>query len=63
MADFHQNGIITTLHNLADRSLEEMEYELLHFSRFRPMGLILPSLFSELEGENLRLRYKNLEDI
>lgn len=53
MADFHQNGIITTLHNLADRSLDEMEYELLHFSRFRPMGLILPSLFSELEGEAL----------
>lgn len=53
MADFHQNGIITTLHNLSDRSLEDMEYELLHFSRFRPMGLILPSLFSELEGDAL----------
>lgn len=53
MADFHQNGIITTLHNLSDRSLDEMEYELLHFSRFRPMGLILPSLFSELEGDAL----------
>ncbi|EAR07745.1 hypothetical protein [Reinekea blandensis] len=53
MADFHQNGIITTLHNLSDRSLEDMEYDLLHFSRFRPMGLILPSLFSELEGDAL----------
>tara|TARA_R110001592_G_scaffold215025_2_gene468253 strand:+ start:21420 stop:22652 length:1233 start_codon:yes stop_codon:yes gene_type:complete len=53
MADFHQNGIITTLHNLAQRPVEEMERELLQFSRQRPMGLILPSLFSELEGEAL----------
>lgn len=53
MADFHQNGIITTLHNLAKRPVEEMECELLQFSRQRPMGLILPSLFSELEGEAL----------
>lgn len=53
MADFHQNGSVTTLHNLSDRSLEEMEYDLKHFANFRPMGLILPSLFSELEGDAL----------
>ena len=50
MADFHQNGIVTTLHNLSRRPVEEIERELLEFSRQRPMGLILPSLFSELEG-------------
>lgn len=53
MADFHQSGIVTTLHNLSERTIEDLEYELLHFSRFRPMGLILPSLFSELEGDAL----------
>ena len=53
MADFHQNGIVTTLHNLSRRPVEEIERELLEFSRQRPMGLILPSLFSELEGEAL----------
>ena len=53
MADFHQNGIITTLHNLSHRSLEEMEAELVRFSARRPMALILPSLFSELESEAL----------
>ncbi|MAT91698.1 MAG: glycosyl transferase [Halioglobus sp.] len=53
MGDFYQNGIITTLHNLADRPLEDIEGELLAFSRRRPMGLILPSLYSELEGEAL----------
>ncbi len=53
MADFHQNGIVTTLHNIALRSTEELESELLQFSKERPMGLILPSLFSELEGPAL----------
>jgi glucosyl-3-phosphoglycerate synthase len=51
MGDFHQNGNITTLHNLSRRPLAEMEQELFSFSKIRPMGLILPSLFSELEGE------------
>jgi len=53
MGDFHQNGIITTLHNLRGRSVEDMESELVSFSQQRPLGLILPSLFSELEGPAL----------
>ncbi|CAA6827039.1 MAG: Glycosyltransferase [uncultured Thiotrichaceae bacterium] len=47
--DFYQNGIITTLHNLVDRPIEALEQDLLKFSKTRPMGLILPSLYSELE--------------
>lgn len=50
MGDFHQNGIITTLHNLAHRPLEELEIELIRFNRTRPLGLLLPCLYSELEG-------------
>jgi glucosyl-3-phosphoglycerate synthase len=53
MADFHQNGIITTLHNLSARSTEEIEAELTRFSHQRPMGLILPSLYSELQTDAL----------
>ena len=53
MGDFYQNGIITTLHNLANRPLQDLEAELQRFSAERPMGLILPSLYSELEGEAL----------
>jgi glucosyl-3-phosphoglycerate synthase len=53
MADFYQNGTITTLHNLAQREPADMAAELLTFSKTRPLGLILPSLFSELEGEAL----------
>ncbi len=53
MADFYQNGIVTTLHNLTNRSNEDLEQELMSFAEKRPMGLILPSLFSELEGDAL----------
>jgi len=53
MGDFYQNGIITTLHNLSHRPLEELERELVNFSKSRPMSLILPSLFSELQGDAL----------
>ena len=49
MTDFFQNGIITTLHNLTNRSLESLEGELCEYARERPMGLILPCLYSELE--------------
>ena len=42
---------MATLHNLTNRPLEELETELIGFSKKRPMGLLLPSLFSELETE------------
>lgn len=53
MTDFFQNGSVTTLHNFSNRSFEEIEKELIRFSRQRPMSLLLPSLFSELEGRAL----------
>lgn len=51
--DFFQNGNITTLHKLIRRPIEQMEAELKRCSLERPMALILPSLFSELEGPAL----------
>ena len=53
MSDFFQNGEITTLHQLRTRSLEDLEDELLRHSRETPMALVLPSLYSELEGPAL----------
>ena len=49
MADFHQNGIITTLHNFKNKSKKEIEKELKFFSKKRPIQLILPSLYSEIK--------------
>ena len=53
ISDFYQNGIVATLHNFSNRSYEDLEIELINFSKFRPITLILPSLYSELEGNAL----------
>lgn len=53
MADFHQNGSVTTLHNLTRVPVDEMERQLIEFSSMRKITLILPCLFSELEGPAL----------
>ncbi|MGD8514952.1 MAG: hypothetical protein PVF52_05000 [Granulosicoccaceae bacterium] len=53
MADFFQNGVVTTLHNLRNRPIEALEAELHEFARSNRMALILPSLYSELEGPAL----------
>lgn len=53
MADFYQNGIITTLHNLSVRSVDDLEAELVEFAKIRPLALVLPCLYSELKGPAL----------
>ncbi|MGR3454446.1 glycosyl transferase [Pseudooceanicola sp.] len=53
MADFHQNGNIATIHNLRTTTNEDLTRELVTFSNTRKISLILPSLYSELEGEAL----------
>lgn len=53
MADFYQNGITTTLHNLSRRPVEDLETELQKFAKRRPMAVLLPSLYSELQGPAL----------
>jgi glucosyl-3-phosphoglycerate synthase len=63
MGDFYQNGIITTLHNLSDRPVEALESELLEFSKQRPMGLILPCLYSELETEAMPNILEHLKQV
>ncbi len=53
MSDFFQNGRIATLHNLGNRPVEELEAELCEWGKTKPMCLVLPSLYSELEGPAL----------
>lgn len=47
MSDFFQNGVITTFHKLGKINLKRLEQELKDFSRIRPIGLVLPSLYRE----------------
>ena len=50
MSDFFQNGIITTLHDVGGRSGPDLEQEVARHAEHCPITLVLPCLFSELEG-------------
>ncbi|GGL94332.1 glycosyl transferase [Pseudooceanicola nanhaiensis] len=63
MADFHQNGNIATIHNLRTTTDEDLTRELVTFANTRKISLILPSLYSELEGEALPNILKELAQV
>ena len=50
MADFFQNGVISTLQKLTERPVEEIEEEMKRLAGRQKICLILPSLYSEFEG-------------
>jgi len=55
MADFHQQGVITTLHSLyeafdRDVYLKQLEQKLVEHARYRKITLLLPCLYSELKN-------------
>lgn len=63
MADFFQNGVVTTLQKLGDRSLEEIEEELLELSKRRNMVLLLPALYSEFQTPAMEKIIEELKSI
>jgi glucosyl-3-phosphoglycerate synthase len=50
MADFYQTGIVPTLHRLRPDQLDRLEADLEKFSRSKPIGLVLPALYTEFES-------------
>jgi glucosyl-3-phosphoglycerate synthase len=54
MGDFHQTGVITTLHRLGRIDVERLEQELLSFGEVRPIALVLPCLHSEVRDVALK---------
>jgi len=63
MSDFFQNGDITTLHRLGCPDLEKLEAELCTFAQENPIALVLPCLYSELEGPALPRILEVLKEI
>lgn len=53
MADFYQTGVVSTFHRLGKLDLGRMESELTGFNRQRPIALVLPATYSELEAPAL----------
>jgi len=54
MADFHQTGVVTTLHRLGLSRVERLEEELLATSDQRPIALVLPCLHAEVRDVALK---------
>lgn len=63
MADFHQSGLITTLHRLGRRRVERLEAELLSYAEVRPTALVLPCLHAEIHGPALKRIVETLQGI
>ena len=58
MGSFYQNGIVANLHDFSygsssENNYKKLEKNLVDFSNDNPMELILPSLFSEINGTAL----------
>ncbi len=54
MADFHQTGVITTLHRLGASRLDRLETALRSYAEARPIALVLPCLHAELRDVALK---------
>ncbi|MEN8183501.1 MAG: glycosyl transferase [Myxococcota bacterium] len=63
MADFHQTGVITTLHRLGTPDLGRMEERIRLDSRARPVALVLPCLHSELRDVAIKGIIETLKGI
>lgn len=63
MSDFHQGGVLPTFHKLGQPNLKKIESELSLYSRERPIALVLPSLYTELEGEALKNIINELKNV
>lgn len=63
MSDFYQTGVVATFHKLGKINLERIEAELTSYSQERPIALVLPSLYSELEGGALKGIVSQLKEV
>jgi glucosyl-3-phosphoglycerate synthase len=63
MADFTQNGVITTLQKLRNRPIKELDRELKTISKKRKMVLLLPALVTEFSGKAIHRIIKELMDV
>jgi glucosyl-3-phosphoglycerate synthase len=63
MADFYQTGVVATFHRFGPADLERMEGELTEFNRHRPIALVLPATYSELEAQALPNIVKEISQV
>jgi glucosyl-3-phosphoglycerate synthase len=63
MADFYQTGVVSTFHRFGSSDLGRMESELTKFNRHRPIALVLPSTYAELEAPAIKQILQEIKDV
>ncbi len=63
MADFHQAGVVTTLHRLEAGNVQALEEDLLRFAGHRRITLVLPALFAEFSRPAIWQIIERLRDV
>jgi len=63
MSDFYQTGVVSTLHRLGQLDLKALEAELKEHAKHRPIALILPTTFSDFQGEAFKNILKTLTGV
>jgi len=63
MSDFYQTGLVATFHRLTRNDMENIESKLRLYAQERPIALILPSLYSELDGPALQHIIDELKEV
>ncbi len=63
MSDFYQHRLVTTLHQLADPSFNDQQEQLKEYTKEQPITLVMPALYSEVEGPALPGILDHLEKV
>jgi glucosyl-3-phosphoglycerate synthase len=63
MSDFYQSGCVPTLHKLNPDGIHRLEAELRSHAQSRPIGLVLPALFTEFRKPAMRGIVKELAKV
>jgi glucosyl-3-phosphoglycerate synthase len=63
MGDFYQTGVIATFHKMGKPVLRSIEEQMEAYAAERPIALVLPSLYSELQGKALRKIVEELKKV
>jgi glucosyl-3-phosphoglycerate synthase len=63
MGDFYQTGLVATFHRLGKPMLDRLEDGLASFAERRPLALVLPALYSEIEGPALPRIMEELKSV
>ncbi len=63
MADFYQDGLISTLHRFGNTHPLDLEKKLQKYAKQRPIALVLPSTYSDLLEEPFKVILEELKGV